>query len=621
MKKTIATMLAAAAGVLGFGAESPYGVCAHLQRWEYDRAAEELKLMKAGGIDSVRFDLDWDAMESSPGVWNFERMDSLVAMAREHNVRILPIIAYDVKWATPAWKHLPEFLNYVEVVVKRYGADMPVMEIWNEENLPGFWRGKPSGKEYASLLIPTYRKIKELNPEIKVAYGGTAGIPLDFIEESFRAGAAEAMDVMCIHPYRLSETPELSLATDLAALHELMERYGVGDKPVWFTEMGYSTVEPLPFLSAVLPRLFAALEMKPEATECVTFSDDEYLYYTETPGFQLKLLLPEVKSVRSVTLKELKNLKAAPDTLLVLPTTESFPAEFVPELKAYLRNGGRLLSPGGLPLYFDLRRDSETGKISKVQVNDRYMKPLHLSWYTFWTRPGTPEKLESLELAEPYAAGPAVAFLDGFRFFDGGHLAEEDRFEPVLYGRRGEFRGAIAGVYHLNSDLKGKIAVCGSLPQRNEGVPEAVQAELLPRTMLIAFACGIERVYWYSFRSTEWAQFDREAHFGIIRNDLQPKAAYHACRTLSRMYPAGSTRPVIRSEGSLHVANWKTPDGNPVAAVWTVSGERPVSLAVKRGTLSEVRDLIGEKRELSAENGTLRFTATPGVLYFSGVEL
>ena len=40
--------------------------------------------MKAGGIDSVRFDLDWDAMESSPGVWNFERMDSLVAMAREH---------------------------------------------------------------------------------------------------------------------------------------------------------------------------------------------------------------------------------------------------------------------------------------------------------------------------------------------------------------------------------------------------------------------------------------------------------------------------------------------------------------------------------------------------------
>ena len=170
---------------------------------------------------------------------------------------------------------------------------------------------------------PFYRKIKELNPEIKVAYGGTAGIPLDFIEESFRAGAAEAMDVMCIHPYRWSETPELSLATDLAALHELMERYGVGDKPVWFTEMGYSTVEPLPFLSAVLPRLFAALEMKPEATECVTFSDDEYLYYTETPGFQLKLLLPEVKSVRSITLKELKNLKAAPDTLPILSIAAS----------------------------------------------------------------------------------------------------------------------------------------------------------------------------------------------------------------------------------------------------------------------------------------------------------
>ena len=76
-----------------------------------------------------------------------------------------------------------------------------------------------------------------------------------------------------------------------------------------------------------------------------------------------------------------------------------------------------------------------------------------------------------------------------------------------------------------------------------------------------------------------------------------------------------SERPVVVPEPwSLDVLSQPGP--------WLVgSGERPVSLAVKRGTLSEVRDLIGEKRELSPENGTLRFTATPGVLYFSGVEL
>ncbi len=107
-------------------ADSPYGTCAaHLQRWEYDRASEELKQMKAAGIDHVRFDFDWDALETAPGVWNFDKMDSLAVMARGNGIRILPILAYDVKWATPAWKHLPEFLNYVGTVVRRYGDVMP----------------------------------------------------------------------------------------------------------------------------------------------------------------------------------------------------------------------------------------------------------------------------------------------------------------------------------------------------------------------------------------------------------------------------------------------------------------------------------------------------------------
>ena len=63
------SLLSCIALLAGFclAADSPYGVCAHLQRWEYDRASEELKLMKAGGIDHVRFDLDWDALETKQG--------------------------------------------------------------------------------------------------------------------------------------------------------------------------------------------------------------------------------------------------------------------------------------------------------------------------------------------------------------------------------------------------------------------------------------------------------------------------------------------------------------------------------------------------------------------------
>lgn len=100
-------------------------------------------------------------------------------------------------------------------------------------------------------------------------------------------------------------------------------------------------------------------------------------------------------------------------------------------------------------------------------------------------------------------------------------------------------------MYHFDSDLKGKIAVCGNL---NPGVPEKKQAEFLPRTMLIAFASGVERIYWYSFRSTERSRFDGEAHFGIVRSNLAPKDAYRAYRTLSELHPAGSSRPELRSD-------------------------------------------------------------------------
>lgn len=598
-------------------ADSPYGTCAHLQRWEYDRASEELKQMKAAGIDHVRFDFDWDALETAPGVWNFDKMDSLAVMARGNGIRILPILAYDVKWATPAWKHLPEFLNYVGTVVRRYGDVMPCVEIWNEPNLQGFWRGKPSGREYASLLIPAYRKIKELNPGITVAYGGTSLIPLDYIEDSFKAGAAQAMDVMCIHPYRCNEMPEEYLASDLAGLRRLMARYGAGEKPVWFSEMGYSTVERLPYLSRVLPRLFAALGMTPETTTCVVFRDVDFRYDTEGLGFRIQDALPGLKAVRPIALKELKRLAAGTDTLLVLPDNESFPSEFLPDLTGYLRRGGRVLSPGGLPLYFDLRRDA-SGVLRKVQVNEKYMKELHLGWYTFWTRPGTPKKLEKQEFAGPHDDGQETLPVNGFRFFDRTNLAAGDQLEPVLYGRSGEFRGITAGVYHFNSDLKGKIAVCGNL---NPGVPEKKQAEFLPRTMLIAFASGVERIYWYSFRSTERSRFDGEAHFGIVRNDLAPKDAYRAYRTLSELHPAGSTRPELRSDGPLYIANWKTPGNIPAAAVWNIAGEQTVKLKIRNGRLSAVRDHLGREVKLSPENSVLTFSASPGILYFSGVEL
>ena len=115
------------------------------------------------------------------------------------------------------------------------------------------------------------------------------------------------MDVMCIHPYRWNEDPEITLADDIGQLRSLMKKYGAGDKPIWFSEMGYTTnPKSRPqTLRALLPRLFSALGMKPETTTAVVFADAEYPFYTENPSFRIPQYIPGLKKLKQISLSEL----------------------------------------------------------------------------------------------------------------------------------------------------------------------------------------------------------------------------------------------------------------------------------------------------------------------------
>ena len=152
MKKTWSCLAAAAAGLSLSAApaviQDPDGVCAHVSRG-----------------------------------WNYSHLDRVIELAKKEKINVLPILDYDVPWATPAWKHLDLWSGYVRNLVNRYPL-LRYWEVWNEQNSPSFWHDASSGENYAKLLERTYREIKAINPEITVLYGGTAGVPLPFIEAS-----------------------------------------------------------------------------------------------------------------------------------------------------------------------------------------------------------------------------------------------------------------------------------------------------------------------------------------------------------------------------------------------------------------------------------------------------
>ena len=57
--------------------------------------------------------------------------------------------------------------------------------------------------------------------------------------------------------------------------------------------------------------------------------------------------------------------------------------EVFPAVLNYVKRGGTVVVPGGLPFYFKLERLPD-GSFRKGQINKDALPRLHLAWETFW---------------------------------------------------------------------------------------------------------------------------------------------------------------------------------------------------------------------------------------------
>ena len=90
MKRQLFPGLLAAATLALAAAESPYGVCAHLNRMPPEEMKQELAGIARTGIGFVRTDLDWSQVEPEPGKWDFACWDALVEEAVNGTEAIYP---------------------------------------------------------------------------------------------------------------------------------------------------------------------------------------------------------------------------------------------------------------------------------------------------------------------------------------------------------------------------------------------------------------------------------------------------------------------------------------------------------------------------------------------------
>lgn len=600
----------------------PYGICAHVSRpSDHYLAEQEFELMHQAGISWVRTDFDWTTVKPrQDGPWDFSVLDATVEKAEQAGINILPILAYDTPWATPAYKHLDKWIEYVRNTVSRYHRQLRYWEVWNEPDLEQFWKDKPNPADYTALLKATYTEIKKIDLELKVLLGGLSGIPYEYIEGIYQAGGKDFFDIMAVHPYRYPNAPEQhSLKDDLDKLRQLMTRYGDAEKPVWITEIGWPTHQNgnlvvdeiirvgLNYLESDRKNWILAVLSSPEYPNQFLFSEE-----------RLRAMLPGSGEVVHLNTEQIKLLNPQIHNALMMPPDEAFPSDCFDIIEDYVRNGGIVLFTQGVPLYYTVRRDNQ-GNWVRNNADPSYRKRLHIGWEAWWTHAGVPRQISKLSVPDGFRSQVHLpdSGLTAERFLTDAELKTGDKFIPLLETSEGNYKGSVAAIFDLNSDLKGAVIV-SALIQDLRGISEQQQAAILPRAWLTALHSGAECVFWYNFRAFENNPCYNEDHFGIVHKDLHPKPAYRAMQTLTRARPAGSTLlSDLGQTDDLFYCGWKRPDGQNGFAVWTTGKPRNAVFPAD-GEISEAFDNYGMPAAVKQSNNTISLFITETPLYLIG---
>ena len=197
------------------------------------------------GFGAVRDDAYWPYVETAPGSYVYPKFyEKAYAAYANEGVQVLPIPDYANKLydhgLTPSSPQgLAAYANFASAFVGQFSV--PSVEIYNEPN--GFSNGTcgTTPQCYVPLLKAAFEKIKSDHPNTLVVGPAIAFQDNTWLENFYKDGGLNYLDAVSIHPYGLQGAPEY-LAKNLPIAAADIAKYSHGQsKPIWITELGFST--------------------------------------------------------------------------------------------------------------------------------------------------------------------------------------------------------------------------------------------------------------------------------------------------------------------------------------------------------------------------------------------
>jgi len=221
-----------------------------------------LSSVSSGAAGSVRL---WDAgttwreIETSPGSYDFSRLDAVVTAAQARNVEVTLVLGmtpdfYGGPTANPS--DLGAWSRYVTAVASRYRSfngkrGIHAYQVWNEANVKNFWTGSPV--QMAGLTKATWNAVKAVDKSALVigpAFAAriaeqTRGIGFFYYIKLSGVPIWRYLDAISLNLYPLDKygskvgMPETSMALLAKARTQMRLRGVPATKPIWNTEVNY----------------------------------------------------------------------------------------------------------------------------------------------------------------------------------------------------------------------------------------------------------------------------------------------------------------------------------------------------------------------------------------------
>lgn len=219
---------------------SPFGVNSHIA------GDDILESLASIGIRWHRVDVDWNVIERAEGEYDWRELDRVIATAGRLNLSVYATIAYTPGWASgtndraspprdPAQYH-----GFVRRVARRYRGRVQCLGVWNEPDLPQFFRG--TREQYLrDILVPGLQAIREEAPEVATGgpdLSGARNALRDWLRLVLDA-AGSLLDVITHHQYGGNDTVA-GRVREIESVRSFLVSAGHGETPFWLTETGWS---------------------------------------------------------------------------------------------------------------------------------------------------------------------------------------------------------------------------------------------------------------------------------------------------------------------------------------------------------------------------------------------